>query len=72
MNPPFLFYNNPNLIVSTYNETDTLVIRIAGEEKSKQLGMDVDSEDNADFFEWSALYKMYLRAQERLKILKPQ
>jgi len=29
-------------------------------------------EDNADFFEWSALYKMYLRAQERLKILKPQ
>jgi len=29
-------------------------------------------EDSADFFEWSALYKMYLRASERLKILKSQ
>lgn len=26
--------------------------------------------DSADFFEWSALYQMYLRASERLKILK--
>ena len=26
--------------------------------------------DSADFFEWSALYQMYLRASERLNILK--
>ena len=25
--------------------------------------------DSADFFEWSALYQMYLRASERLNIL---
>ena len=34
--------------------------------KSGELG------DNADFFEWSALYQMYLRASERLKILKSE
>ncbi len=28
--------------------------------------------DSADFFEWSALYKMYLRASERLNILKSE
>lgn len=26
--------------------------------------------DSADFFEWSALYQIYLRASERLDILK--
>lgn len=28
--------------------------------------------DSADFFEWSALYQMYLRASERLNILKSE
>ncbi len=29
-------------------------------------------DDSADFFEWSALYQMYLRASERLSILKTE
>lgn len=29
-----------------------------------------ESGDSADFFEWSALYQMYLRAAERLRILE--
>lgn len=29
-------------------------------------------EDSADFFEWSALYQMYLRVSERLNILKSE
>jgi restriction endonuclease S subunit len=28
--------------------------------------------DSADFFEWSALYQMYLRAYERLSLLKSE
>jgi hypothetical protein len=28
--------------------------------------------DSADFFEWSALYQMYLRSSERLNILKSE
>lgn len=28
--------------------------------------------DSADFFEWSALYQMYLRASEKLSILRAE
>ncbi len=28
--------------------------------------------DSADFFEWSSLYRMYLRSSERLSILKSE
>lgn len=31
-----------------------------------------ESGDSADFFEWSALYQMYLRSSERLNILKSE
>jgi len=33
---------------------------------------DGELDDSADFFEWSAMYKMYLRACERLTILKSE
>ena len=34
--------------------------------------LDGDLEDSADFFEWSSLYRMYLRSSERLDILRSE
>jgi cell division septum initiation protein DivIVA len=67
-------------IAKTTQELEELKVELKAYEERFIMSSEVffskfnagELEDNADFFEWSALYQIHLRAFERLKILKSE